>query len=138
MGAGCYYTHKCNRQKACWIDFNHSDNEGYEEDDYDIMRMWEEDIIDNIECLLAKIGYRNMQNGLCKVELVPTYYGDGLIIDISPAMEEWEPSYNLFLANFDRMEENILRCLHKAGFELRIATSGYTSGQYIPKGCVKK
>lgn len=135
MGAGCYYTHEHNRQKACWIDFNHHKNDEYDAEDYDLMRMWEEDIIYNIEYTLAKHGYRNMENGLVKITLIPTYYGDGLVIDISPAMEEWEPSYNLFLANFDRIEEKILRILHKAGFELRIATSGYTSAQYIPRGC---
>jgi hypothetical protein len=130
MGAGTYYTHPCNKQRAAWIDFDHDENEEYDADDYDQHRFWEEDIEEMINDILESNGYRGMENGLVKISLVPKYYGDGLIIQLDPAMDEWESSYNLFLANFDRIERRIHKLLSKH-FTLRIATSGYTSAELV-------
>jgi hypothetical protein len=120
MGAGTYYTHPCNGERAAWV------NIGQGEDD-DVFIDEHEFVLQDITNILADAGYGNMRNGLAMVDLVSTYDGDGLIIQISPRVEEYESSYNLFTANFDRMQQKIWRSLQKAGYSLRIATSGYTS-----------
>jgi hypothetical protein len=125
MGAGCYYTHPCNRELAAWIEIR-------DEEDEDAYSVAYDFLIDDIKGVLAEIGYEDMRNGLAKVELESTYYGDGLIIQLYPRMERYESSYQLFLANFDRMQRKIWRALQKAGYALRIATSGYTSAELLP------
>ena len=122
MGAGCYYTHKCNRNVACWVTLEDNTEDNYVYED-----------IKNI--LLLELGYRennrrNYSNGLFEVILDSTYDGRGIIIYLEPIAEEHENNYRLALANHERSEKRILKSLIKAGYKVRFATSGYTSAEY--------
>lgn len=129
MGAGCYYTHAANKQKACWVEIESGDeSDGDYEDDFDTYG-W---ALENITDLLNANGYRNLKNGLFKIELKSTYYGEGIIIELVPNCKDYDCTYSLAMANFNRVEERILRLIHNEGFKLRIATSGHTAIKYVP------
>jgi hypothetical protein len=128
MGAGCYCTNYL-KQKAAWIDFPNSDEEEFSR----------EGMEDDIANVIKSIGYYhnddlNFENGLFKLNFESTYYGDGLVIQLTPRYEEYSgyygvknPLYFLAMANFNKAESKIWKTLQKAGYKLRIATSGYTS-----------
>lgn len=129
MGAGCYHTHSCNKERAAWIDLNLSDDEAEATNDFDF-------IIEELEQILADNGWerlsnRKYHNGLYELFLESTYYGDGLVIRIEPK-NDWDTKYwNLAMANHHRSENKILRAISKAGYKLRISTGGYTSTDLI-------
>lgn len=130
MGAGCHYTHKCNKQKASWVTIIRDEDEL--EDQYN----WT-NTISEIGDIMESLGYvKESQyifvNKMTRVKLESNYNGDGIIIYIEENCYDWNPMYNLFLANFDKIENKILRKLSRAGFEINIATSGFTSTVYIP------
>lgn len=127
MGAGCYYTHKCNKERAAWIDLPTS--EDYTEFEY---------IMDDIAYILTSNGYEKnylqstmFQNGLFEIFFESTYYNDGLVIRIEPLIDE-DRYYRLAMANHHRTEKKIHKLLAKAGYKFRIATSGYTSADFTP------
>lgn len=132
MGAGCYYTHACNRQKACWVEVS-QDDDG--DEDNSSLYCW---ALESITGLLESNGYRNLENSFFTIKLESTYYGDGIVVELVPTCEENPCLYALAMANFDRIEERILRLIHGAGFVLKIATSGYTSDTYTPQPLKKK
>lgn len=136
MGAGCFYTHS-NGQKAAWVDIPEFLDELEQDDWYWTQRNYFEGIAN----VLESIGYDvtrddpwrpDITNGLIKVTLESTYYSDGVAIQLESRYEDGysvddERLHRLAVANFDAMESKIHRALQKAGYSLRIATSGYTS-----------
>jgi hypothetical protein len=134
MGAGCYYTHNCNKERAAWVDL-YPNGKDTDDDDADFEVQNTFGYIANI---LMDLGYNNQTklnvfcNGLFEVHLEYTYYGDGLIIRLEPLID-YDQRYNLAMANHHRAEKRILRTLCKEGFKLRIATSGYTATDLIVK-----
>lgn len=135
MGAGCWYHHNCNKERAAWIDLypngKETDSDEDDQDDYNF-------IFSDVANILIELGYNNQTkvnvfcNGLFEVHLESTYYGDGLIIRIEPFID-YDQRYNLAMANHHRAEKRILRTLCKEGYKLRIATSGYTATDLIVK-----
>ncbi len=122
MGAGCYYTHKCNKEKAAWVvvpDF------GNDQEAFDDWFFFLKDEIGNLG--YEEINKRHFQNGLFDLYLDSTYYGEGVILRLEPRANEWEKEYNLAMANHSRSETKLLKTLIKLNYSLRIATSGYTS-----------
>lgn len=130
MGAGCYYTN-CFGELAYWIiNPNKAENNDYDEFENE---RWN-DFVEDLGEIMIDLGYfkesaYEFSNGLLKIELKSTYYGDGLVIQIEPKANEWEKEYNLARANMDRCEKRIIRNMVKAGYEVRYATSGYTSAK---------
>jgi hypothetical protein len=133
MGAGCLFRHKNTKTKAAWINIPYSNEEdNIEGFDY-------KDTEHEIKNILTQIGYTidscdKIRNGLFEIKLEGTYYGDGIIIYIEPRYEydEWGRShydrrYHLAMANHAKAENKIWKALQKEGFELNIATGGYTS-----------
>ena len=137
MGAGCYYTHnnsEIENRRAFWIDMNYTseDEDGNEIHDEFI---WD-DTIGNLKYTFKEIGYNNVseyifENGLFQIELESGYGGE-IIVRLEPKGEERyyaedNSIHNLALSNHDRSYDKIKRALLAEGYELRIATSGYTS-----------
>ena len=133
MGAGCYYTHnfKPNGESklAYWINTPEEYAGDYQS------------FVSQLRSKLIKLGYSIesnrgefwAENGLYRVKFVPKYYGDGYIIDISPSFSQFcpysgdfNPKWNLAVANFDRAERKIAKYLNKF-YKLYYATSGYTA-----------
>ncbi len=136
MGAGCYYTHKSTRTRAAWIDLTpHESENGLESGFLD-------SLFGDLEYILKSNGWvkRNCQeyyNGLYRLFLEFTYEGNGLVIRIEPKDCEGygynrHNTYQMALANHHRSENKILRAISKAGYKLRIATSGYTGTEFNP------
>ncbi len=129
MGAGCYYTHNCNKEKAAWIDIVRSEDDDPDFDDaLDFIK-------EDLEQALTSIGWSKTnryeyRNGLFKLILDSTHYGDGLILRIEP-LEDYGNLYNLAMANHHRTEKKVWKAVKKLGYTLRIATSGYTSTEVI-------
>lgn len=132
MGAGCYYTHSCNKERAAWIDIWASE----ERDEFFV-----KNILDDLEENVFRPHdsksrwYKdkdNYRNGLFECVLESTYHGDGLIVRLEPVMESYERNYNLAMANHHITERSILKKIHALGYKLRIGTSGYTSAEFIP------
>lgn len=124
------YTHNETRTRAFWVDFDPF-TEGVEDDD-DLRQFEWTDMVQQVGSVLEELGYSNWRgdqykyyNGLFQVELESTYHGDGLVVRLEPLADS--EMYHLALANHDRSYERIKKALLKAGFPLRIATSGYTS-----------
>lgn len=134
MGAGCYYTNKETRTKAFWIDTPPN------EDDIDFNSVFDDEI-QNLHYELLKLGYDqdriddyyHYSNGLFQMILESKYEGDGIVIRLEPHTEEPANIYTLGMANHERSYYKLARELNKAGYPLRIATSGYTSTIYKPK-----
>lgn len=135
MGAGCYYTHNCNKERAAWIDLNLSEDEFEAHNDFDfIMEDLEQILSDNEWEKKSSRSNREYHNGLYELFLESTYYGDGLVIRIEPKDDNpWYNKYTfgLAIANHHRSENKILRAIAKAGYKLKIATSGYTSTELV-------
>jgi len=124
MGAGCYYKHEYpfNDNLAAWIELDELDSDQYSF------------IYQSITGIIVGLGYEfdgeEFKNGLYKIELKSTYYGDGLIVYFKNRRDEY---INLAIRNFDSSENKVLKTLHKNGYKLRIATGGYSSKEYIPE-----
>lgn len=124
MGAGTYYTINENGKKAFWIDF---DSEDYNE--YDLFK----DNLINYITENTSFDYENdmrFSNGLYVLNLEPKYYGDGFVFQMNPWPDEEIHTYNLALGSFDKNYLALAKIMSKV-FELRIATSGYTSTTYL-------
>lgn len=144
MGAGCYYTHKCNKEKAYWVEI--PKNSGGEPEEYDDFQT--ENLLDDLEDSILSLGYskedskrslRRFENGLFIVDLKSTYYGDGVIIEINPRFDysnwgdgvEYSRYYHLAMANHSRAERRIAKAINKY-YSLFYATSGYTAAEIKP------
>ena len=107
MGAGCYYTHDCNKQLACWIQFA---------GDIELSD------IGDIGRVIRTIGYSptgsscEFRNGLFKVN-IKQYSNNCLVIYLNPCIAEYDRQYGLALANHARAERKLLRTLLKHGRE---------------------
>jgi hypothetical protein len=121
MGAGTFYTHNFDGSKAAWI--NYPDGA----DSYEIAQI-NEDLVN----VLKKLGYKPksnnnhedcFRNGLFTVKLEGKYHGDGVVINF----QKDSPYPALAQRNFIGAENKILKAIQKAGYQLHIATSGYTS-----------
>ena len=130
MGAGCYYTHDTigqygNRKRAFWVEVPYYEDEADNEFAYPETK-------ESIIAVLDEIGYAGGQNGLYKIDLESTYYGDGIVVKLEDKFEDSTcPSdiklSNLAQANHEVHYDRIITALKESGLELRIATSGYTS-----------
>ena len=139
MGTGCYYTNKETGTRAFWIDIDPY----YEDDNGDEIYdewIWEDTCL-NLQSELEYLGYQKetnlkFYNGLYNL-ILEGGYGSEIVIRLEPRITEayyYEDVrlYNLALANHDRCYDRIAKYLHKMGYPLRIATSGYTSCKYDP------
>lgn len=135
MGAGCYYTHNETRTRAFWVEVNSAFQNDAGEWDFDPYLF--EDTISNLREELETIGWDhndnyNYSNGFYDLYLESTYGGDGIVFRMEP-LDGLEPRlWGLAMYNFDRSYDKIARHLVSQGYNLRIATSGYTSGEYLP------
>jgi hypothetical protein len=125
VGAGCYYTHKETKTKAFWVELDFAEEE---EDTFFLWDWYMEEIGSCLELTgYSKRSTYNYFNGLFEVCLESTYEGDGLVVRLEPC----EEYYNLAMANHDRSYDKIKNVILSQGFELRIATSGYTSTKIV-------
>ena len=129
MGAGTLYRHT-NDELAVWIDFE-SNGDSFDE-------FAKKQVFEELSELIRNLGYYQDHNqpniffnGLFKLTLESKYHGDGIVFMLEPRHDEYSKEYNLANASFQRSENKILRAVQKAGYTLRIATSGYTSKDYI-------
>lgn len=134
MGAGTYFTNNFNREKAAWIDFEHNDDAHEFDNETTIMELGE---------IMLSIGYKDTEddnifkNGLYKLTLEPKPMGDGIIFMLEPRHDEFDyygkkdSRYTLAAANFNKAENYIWKAVQKAGYKLRIATSGYTARDLV-------
>ena len=128
MGAGCLFRHKNTKTKAAWIDISEISPSDFDD------KFWFD-----INDTLVKIGYEpsgdnKYANGLFEIKLEQNYYGDGYIIYIEPryindnyGRADKDKRYYLAMANHNKAEAKIWKALQDNGFDLYIATSGYTS-----------
>jgi len=124
MGAGTYYTNKETGTKAFWIDIDNSEEDFIHEYILD-------DIYSSIESFgFVGIDRNKLINGLFEIIIEPKYYGDGYVIRMEPHTEDDERIYYLALANHNKHYSSLGKKLKNAGYNLRIATSGYTSTFY--------
>lgn len=134
MGYGCYFTNKETGTRSFWIDIDpYNENE---EENLDIDLIFD-DLICDVSDILDEIGYiqekdSKFYNGLYDLYLEYGPMGDKIIFRLEPLEDCDSNIYNLAMANFDKCYDKIARTLISYGYELRIATSGYTSGRYIP------
>lgn len=129
MGHGCYYTTNENDSKAFWIDLiDLIQNEEYDEDEH--FYLFDDTINDIKDCLSDTSFYHKekykMENGLYEL-IFEGGYGDKLIIKLEPKETYQQGLYNLAKANHQKCYDKIAKSLIKIGYELRIASSGYTS-----------
>ena len=118
MGAGCYYTMKeIPEQRAYWLDVGYSDED-------DECNYYDDDLINLADCLaelpLFHSG-RYGKNNQYIVTLKPTYYGDGIIIDV----ELSDYATALDRHNIYKVYLRIIKHINTS-YPLSIATSGYT------------
>lgn len=73
--------------------------------------------------------YKTLENGLYTIKLEPTYYGDGLVFNFDFKDDSQQNLVNLAEANYNKAWNKMVKVLKDHGFRLRIATSGYTSGE---------
>ena len=138
MGHGCYYTHDETRTRAFWIELNYYYED--EETGKEVVDEWVwEDTIGNLKYELEAIGYTKdsmyfFSNGLVDLELIRGHGGE-IVFKLEPKGRNqyynediW--TYNLAMANHAKCYAKIGRELKKIGYELRIASSGYTSTEY--------
>lgn len=147
MGAGTYYTHECSRndnfngdERSSWIDLDPN----YEAEDLSDIAMYAvEDLTHILEAKGYDIlpnkyqkaeGFIEAHNGLGKFIFESNYHGDGIVIRLEPHFETTSLDHiedrrreQLFYANFDKMYDKMQKILLDAGYNLRVATSGYTS-----------
>lgn len=125
MGAGCYYTLPDNRDiKAYWIDVESSEEE--HGDQYDFEKEFLRDLI--LELPLAGVGITGQlfYGKHYRIDLEPTYNGDGILINLAVDLAEYDRLYPLTLANLERVYMRIIKHVNKST-ALRIASSGWTS-----------
>ena len=134
MGAGTLYRHT-NGELATWIDFEENDDN---DNGDSFSESYTGQVFEDLSNIILSLGYydghnqRNVfRNGLFKLTLESKYYGDGVIFMLEPRHDEYDKRYNLANANFLRSENKILRAVQKAGYELHMATRGYTSKSYV-------
>ena len=139
MGHGCYYTNKETGSRAFWIDLDYSEQID-EETGLDYANFAFGDTILNLGYELQDIGYEQMGeyefcNGLYYL-ILESGYGGKVVIRLEPKGSDRYyyddiRIYNLAMANHERCYARIGRELLKIGYKLRIASSGYTSTEYI-------
>lgn len=129
MGYGCYFTNKETGTRSFWIDLHDETGE---------TNLWAtRGIICHVSDILDEIGYiqekdSKFYNGLYDLYLEYGPMGDKIIFRLEP-LEDCESNiYNLAMANFQKCYDKIAKTLIKYGYQLRTATSGYTSSRYIP------
>lgn len=133
MGYGCYFTNKETVTRSFWIDIDFLlDDETGEENLWAIR-----DFIFDVSYILEKIGYTQEKdskfyNGLYDLYLEYGPMGDKMIFRLEPLEDCENNIYNLAMSNFQKCYDKIAKTLISYGYELRIATSGYTSCKYIP------
>jgi hypothetical protein len=135
MGAGCYYTNKYTKEVAYWVspDCDTSEWESWEWEQFkeDIVYLIEEATkFRHVDCR----GNLKMKSNLHSLTFEPTYYGDALVIQIAPILEN-HPIYNIAMANLNRVEAAVARAVNKS-YPLFYATSGHTAHK-IEKGAFK-
>ena len=140
MGHGCYYTNNETKSRAFWIDLSYYyEDEETKEDTYDAF-LWD-DTISNLKYELESIGYTqkdeyNFYNGLFNLVLESGYGGEVVFrlepLNINCYYSEDVRIYNLALGNHSKCYNKLAKELVKVGYKLRIATSGYTSTDYLP------
>jgi len=126
MGAGCYYTHVCNEEKAAWIDISEISQSD-----------WDDVFWFKINDALVGINYEpcgnyKYRNGLFVIQF--KQYDDNLVIYIEPryikdnyGYADKDKRYYLAMTNHNKAEAKIWKALQDYGFDLYIATGGYTS-----------
>lgn len=139
MGAGCYYTNNETGTRAFWIDTEpyytdpETGKECYDEFIFD-------DTIGNLKYTLESLGYEQestykFANGLYDL-ILESGHGNEIVFRLEPHEETTfgidQKIYNLAMANHDKCYTAIAKKLCQEGYELRMATSGYTSGSYNP------
>ena len=137
MGAGTLYRHN-NGELATWIDFQSNDEDNNEDNSDSFSESYTGQVFEDLSDIILSLGYydghnqRNVfYNGLFKLTLEEKHYGDGIIFMLEPRHDQYQKEYNLANANFLKCENKILRAVQKAGYTLRIATSGYTAKDYV-------
>lgn len=127
MGAGCYYTNPETKELAYWVENPREDNYP----DYEFLQ--------EIGLIAEECGWDyadknclKFENGLLNLEFQPTYYGDGLVIIITPKYQETQHLYNLGMATISPSEKKLARAINKY-YSLFYATSGHTANE-IKKG----
>lgn len=128
MGAGCYYTLPQNRDiLAYWIDLPESD-------DQDSDNSWIFDAtVENISETLLELPlcsfadqYSFWYGKHYKIELVSTYYGDGLQILLSVDLPEYHEKFNFFASNLTKVYAKIIKHVNK-DFDLKRAAGSWSS-----------
>lgn len=133
MGAGCYYTLPDNRQiKAYWLDVVIDDDEIADQYDYD--KQYLIDVITELPLAVVAPSGRLYYGKHYRIELDPTYNGDGILINLAIDLPEYDQRYGLTLANLERVYNRIIKHVNKS-LPLRVASSGYTS-VLIAAGCL--
>ena len=138
MGAGCDYTLPDSRDiKAYWIGL---EIEEYQDGEEAGSACYEFLIEDLKYCLLGLPLCHEYQGQLYygkqhKIDLDPTYHGDGILINLVVDLYDYDEKYNFVLSNLEKVYNKIIRHVNQR-FELRKATSGYTSCT-IERGSIK-
>ena len=131
MGAGCYYTHDNISKKSFWIDFKLPDTTNS-----DLIDEFYQDELYLIREAAYSLNYHDTKdpyhfhNGLYELRLKYTYDGSGIVFNLEPHDDEEQNLTNLAIANHDIHYNRLAKKLNEYGFNLRIATSGYTSTEY--------
>jgi len=137
MGTGCYYTNKETGTRAFWMDINpyYQDEDGNEVyDDYLF-----DDLLDNLKYELKDMGFDHIDNQTYQNTLYTLHleggHGHELIFRLEPRyIDAYHKDdirlYNLALGSHERNYNALAKKLIKLGYELSIATSGYTSAIY--------
>lgn len=128
MGAGCYYTLPDNNQiRAYWLDV--ASDESDPEDFADTVQCEREYLRDLVlELPLAGVGITGQlfYGKHYRIELSQTYNGDGILINLSVDLPDYDRRYPLTLANLERVYTRIIKHVNKST-ALRVAACGWTS-----------
>jgi hypothetical protein len=142
MGAGCYYTNKYydkdNHEqyiKAVWLDIDPEDDSDYEFGSYTLFS----DLKLVLNVIYSDTKDQEILTPMYRIWFESTYYGDGIIIKQNCLLNDadyLEPNEiklrNIANYNFEKNYYSMINKLCKLGYKFRIATSGYTSGEYQP------
>ena len=127
MGAGCYYTLPDNRQiKAYWLDVASDESDP---DEFAHAVQCERDYLQE---LIAELPLAGVYGGALyygkhyRIDLEPTYNGDGILINLAVDLPDYDHRYPLTLANLERVYMRIVKHINKK-LPLRVASSGWTS-----------
>lgn len=134
MGAGCYYTLPDNREiLAYWIDLTL--DQGDENSDEFDTDFYSEIMADDLkECLLDLPLCHEYHGQLYygkhfKIDLASTYYGDGLLINLSVDLYDWSDNYNFVASNLDRVYNRIIKHVNKS-FKLCRAAGAWCRAEF--------